>query len=485
MRVWRALLALAFGLAALAAPASATPQRRDCASAPLTPAECLHWVTTYDSGPGAGNASTAERPVAMTTSTELVFVAGMTASATATTVTPSLAAYDRSTGAERWRVDLTRGNTLRDGVQLADGGRSVLAATVTGSGEAGTATLSAYDAATGALRWTSDVAGTGVAYGDWIAGGLAVTPDGSTAILSVPEPIGDGWGIRTTSFDAATGDRGWSRSAPQCGPFASVAPGGVAVTSGPLDAQRVIVVGEIGGCSQGQDMVVFAYDLAGMPAWSARVNTGVYSRGWDAVVNASGDTVYVVGSSKGISSFTTFAGAHDVATGKRRWVQVLPDAPAHDQVRVTAADDTDGVVVGYMCAPTGLASDQGDACAVALGGTDGAIRWTRRLDAPGEVARTREATTVAVGANGVVYMGGSSPDDGTDDLAVTAFDERTGEPVGSLRYEAAPGDVPRFEFRERVEQLLADPATGELLIAGTTSHPTTGVGWAVLSATFP
>jgi DNA-binding beta-propeller fold protein YncE len=224
-------------------------------------------------------------------------------------------AYNAATGAARWFTRYNgraNGNDYANTVVVAPGGKSVY---VTGGSPGKTSSTDfatvAYNAATGAPRWSSRYNGTGN-FAD-SGGSLAITPDGRTLVVAGPSVgpggPGTGTGYATVAYNAATGAAAWTRRAlglPDAG-FLSTQT--LAVSP---DGSTVYVTGHTAVECCDYDYGTVAYAVAtGAQQRLSRYN-GPGNGDDEASVLAlspDGSTLYVTGLSAGVTSidFATIA----------------------------------------------------------------------------------------------------------------------------------------------------------------------------------
>ena len=206
-------------------------------------------------------------------------------------------AYDAATGATLWVKTYSSPGNFQDlAVFLAvspDG------STVFVTGTSGTATTRndyatvAYDAATGAQLWVTRYSSPGK--NDDSAGGLAVSPDGSTVFVTGDSPGGGtGDDYVTVAYNAATGAQQWltryngSGNGSDLAAWIAVSPTGGAV----------FVTGISAGSTTGNDYATVAYNAAtGAQQWVTRYSSPGNSNDWgiSVAVSPSGGTVFVTG----------------------------------------------------------------------------------------------------------------------------------------------------------------------------------------------
>ena len=293
------------------------------------------WTASYRSPAGANLASA----IAVSPDGSKVFVTGASAGGYATV------AYAAATGAMLWtaRYSGPAGGATPAAVAVSPDGSTVFVtgnAATTGSGLA-YATV-AYAAATGATLWTASY---GIAGGISVADSLAVSPDGSTVFVTgiASETSGvRGWA--TIAYAAATGAQLWV--ARYNGP---VDKGGVArsVAVSP-DGSTVVVTGSATQAS-GAGYATLAYAAAtGATRWTALYNgpfgAGPDTSAYSVAVSPDGSKVFITGASEASSTeaLTAYATvAYDAATGATLWVARY-NGPAEQSSAVQLVVSPDG-----------------------------------------------------------------------------------------------------------------------------------------------
>jgi outer membrane protein assembly factor BamB len=224
-------------------------------------------------------------------------------------------AYNAATGAQRWATRYNgpaNGNDYANSVVVAPGGKSVY---VTGGSPGKTSSTDfatvAYDATTGAQRWSSRYNGTGNFRDS--GGSLAITPDGHTLVVAGPSmgPRFAGTGYATVAYNAATGAAAWTRRALGFPSASFLSTQTLAVSP---DSSTVYVTGLTAGDCCDYDYGTVAYAIAtGTQQWLSSYN-GPGTRDFDDEASAlalspDGSTLYVTGRSAGVTSidFATIA----------------------------------------------------------------------------------------------------------------------------------------------------------------------------------
>lgn len=246
------------------------------------------WTQTFN-----GGLSNNDEPhaVAFSPTGDRIFVAGETWNTAS--LDALLRAYDTDTGTLAWSsmYDLGGNEAWTKLVVSPDGGRVLVA------GGSTTMLAASYDASTGAAAWTaSDPHATS---GRYATRRLSITPDGSTIVVA---------GQRTTgsaafALDAATGAPRWSTDLAAAGvatlAAAAISPDGLRLYLGATrfapapdydaDAQLVAL-------SVGDGLVLWTTELTGVNDTTAS----------DVGVSPDGSAVYLAGAEEGALSIATF-----------------------------------------------------------------------------------------------------------------------------------------------------------------------------------
>jgi outer membrane protein assembly factor BamB len=375
------------------------------------------------------------------------------------------AAYDTSSGATIWSREYDGPASNHDdarAIAISPDGSTVF---VTGESFSTVTSYDfatiAYDATTGATRWTKrwDVFGGSLD----TANALIVTPDG-TAMVATGSAFNDlannpsnDWA--TIAYDAATGSRLWSRR------YAGL-PGGndeaYAVTAA-SDGSQVFVTGVSDGKSDRPDCLTIAYDAAtGQALWVRRFDGP--SNGVDAGISiaATADAVVVGGvmtTSAFSSDFLTMA--YEPHTGVRLWMEHYNgNADSEDSAMAVAVSSTLVFTTGTSTPRSGIGTISGkDYLTVAYDITSGTTRWTRRYNGPAERADRPWAVSVAPDGQQVFVTGESF---GKTSLDVTTIAYRSSD-GGNLWRRRYDGPVGRHDAGMGV---AVDPNGSFLVVSG-------------------
>ena len=207
-------------------------------------------------------------------------------------------AYNAATGATRWTARSGRFATGSDGITVAvgpDGRRVFVAATSAGkvSGP-GPVFIFAYDAATGAREWVSQIAGASQLENSGRA--LAVSPDSSKLYVIATNDVGTSANSVTTAYAAATGTVRWSASFPTSPDMGINRASALAVNPDGKSVYATINTVHFG--STASRFTTISYSAAtGAQLWASS-DTQFGSLAMSAAVGPDGGTVFAAGSSE-------------------------------------------------------------------------------------------------------------------------------------------------------------------------------------------
>lgn len=332
------------------------------------------------------------------------YVIGATDSVLTTT------ALDASTGAIVWTShwdNLPNGTDGSKGIVVSPDGREVYVTgvTTTATRDLDYVTL-AYDAATGAERWSQTYTGP-KAGGQDAPFGIAVTPDGRTLAVT-------GWSDGTVEFDADYATVAYDLRkkgrllwvARYDGIGANKSDRAMAIAAGG-DAFYVTGDSWAGTTGSGYDYATVAYDSrTGTQRWEGRWSGGRGAFNSPDAVAVGNGVVVVTGQATAASADDgNDAGtvAYDAATGAQRWAALHGPARHDDYGRGLAVDGTTAYVVTSdipMVRYTSLTHLE----LVAYDLATGATRWQTRLDPAGPFDAL-SAAGVAVAGNDVAVTG--------------------------------------------------------------------------------
>ncbi|MFB9250212.1 S8 family serine peptidase [Sphaerisporangium melleum] len=364
-----------------------------------------------------------------------VFVTGTSAD-TATGTDALTLAYDAATGKQLWTGRYTGPGNRSDfgnGVSVAPDGKTVYVTGMAMVDEnlADYVTI-AYDAGSGATRWTSTYAGPGGDTDD--ARVVKVSPDGTKVFVtgqsSGPEGTGlADWG--TVAYDAATGERLWAvhRNGTANG---TDIPSAMVVAK---DGKAVFVTGSTENDGTQTDLTMVAYDTTtGAELWTDVYDGPAHGSDTphDVTLAPDGGRVYITGNTEGQgtgSDYTTIA--YDPATGRRAWVQRYNGKANNEDYAWKAAPTPDGTKIIVAGESTDDAATGSDYVTIAYDAASGEQVWLGRYD--GQVGGRDSARSLAVDAaggtgvrifvTGTSAAGGTLPDQVDMDAVTVAYFE--------------------------------------------------------------
>jgi hypothetical protein len=206
-------------------------------------------------------------------------------------------AYNALTGATEWTVRRGGFGQGSDGITVAvsaDGARVFVAETSDALGSSGGVFVFAYDAATGAREWVSHGAGASQLENSGRA--LAVSPDGRTVYVIATNDGGSNANAVTTAYDAATGAVRWSASFPNS-PVLSVNRAS-ALAVNPNGKSVYVTIDTVSHSRAPSRFTMISYSAANGARLWASSDTEFGSLASSAAVSADGSTVFAAGSSQ-------------------------------------------------------------------------------------------------------------------------------------------------------------------------------------------
>jgi hypothetical protein len=312
------------------------------------------WARRYN-GPAGGDDSAST--VAVRPDGATVYVTGFSKGAPGWDY--ATIAYNAATGARRWASRAAANREDRaSSLAVSPGGATVfVTGTSRGASSLDYATI-AYNAATGAPRWTRRY--NGRANGEDSARSVAVGPGGATVFVTgFSRGATSGTDYATVAYNAATGARRWvSRyNGPKNGDDFAVS---VAVGPG---GRSMFVTGSSPGRGTGFDYATIAYNAAtGAPRWTRRYNGpggDAADLGGSVKVSPGGTAVFVTGTSFTSASesdpFSDYATlGYNAVTGTPLWVSLYTGPAGQSQARGLAVspDGTKVFVTGYTAGGT-------------------------------------------------------------------------------------------------------------------------------------
>ena len=445
-RVWIALIGgCVFVLLAMLTLATAHTVGGPCA-----PVEnCEKWsVTVQGPTPPAGQRPD-EFPSGIAVSGTTLFVGVKAvdfnvADPYSSTASWTVAAYDLTTGVERWRVFRRSRvyDSLHDIGVSPDGGTVVATggaydAFPVGASDSRIVTV-AYDSTTGAERWsrTWDNSPTGVDNGNVVL----FSPDGGTVYIGGVTSADNGeLDYVTIAYDASRGVQKWVSIYRGLGAGGTNAPFDLAVS---VDGNRVFVTGESAGQREYElDYATVAYDAStGSELWVSRSQPTFVDRACCLAVDQ--DHVYVTGDSYAGPSggdYQALTLALRVSDGSVAWQQRL-GGPGYNGGRAIAVGGG-RVIVTTQSPSTG--PDEGLTALIAAYDADtGQQLWVASL---AESLRSQLANDVAVGSDGHVYLIASSrpnlPNTALDDQELVAYNLADGSTTWSVHLDSGTANA--------------------------------------------
>jgi hypothetical protein len=287
------------------------------------------WVERYD---GTGHFYDEPLAIAVSPDGSAVFETGLSYGVAG--LESATVGYDARTGSRLWvrRIHGAGGGSAAGRALGVSPDGSAVFVTGTRKGPAGDfdyATV-AYEASTGAKLWARRYDGppTGDADADTPTS-LGVSPDGSAVAVT-----GTSYGstgrvnYATVAYDASTGAERWTHRYDGPANDAHVHP---ALAVSP-DGSAVFVTGTRVG-STGRDYVTLAYDLAtGAKRWARRYDgpTNADDVAAAVAVSRDGATVVATGTSAALTGSDYATVAYDASTGSRLWARRHDGPPSGD-----------------------------------------------------------------------------------------------------------------------------------------------------------
>ena len=378
-------------------------------------------------------------------------------------------------GAERWarRYDgaASSFDSGRDVEVTPDGSTVVVTGETFGSefGDLDFVTV-AYDAVTGARRWFKLYDGSG--HADDQPSDLAITPDGSTAVVT-----GYSWGATsgndfgTVAYDTATGAVQWKKR------YIGEEGGGccsdtsVALAVSP-NGSKVFVTGHTTGPTSTEDYATVAYRAStGAQLWAKGYNGTGSAEDFATEIGVTPDdsTVFVSGQSDGSNGTNDYATvAYDAATGSRRWVNRYNGPSDGDDAARDLGVSPDGSTV--FVTGSSFGSARNDAATIAYDAVTGGRRWVTRIR-----TMTAEALAISEDGSNLTVTGYAQLDSGLSDYATVAYEPTTG---GRLWRSAYDGPASLSDHGIAVATV---PDGSAVFVTGTSEGSTTNADLATVA----
>ena len=155
-------------------------------------------------------------------------------------------------------------------------------------------------------------------------------------------------------------------------------------------------------------------------------------------VSPDGSTVFVTGSSLGLTSAKDYATlAYEASTGNRLWTMRYDGTAGRADQAVALGVSPDGSMVFVTGSSVGLTGGR-DFVTVAYDASTGTELWTKRYDGPGNGTDRPKALAVSPDGSQVFVTGrsiGSSTSLNTWDYATVAYDASAGTKLWAKRYD--------------------------------------------------
>ena len=345
-----------------------------------------------------------------------------------------------------WREFYTSGTPADESGALAEamspGSATVYVAGFTGytsqEGATGGATL-AYDAATGATRWTETTPSTSTDV--IVPQAVAVSPDGTTVFDSGYYQTRSAFGAVTIAYNAATGASVWMQR------HAGVdTPISVAVSP---DGSRLFVM------TEGGEILAYA-TATGKLLWGVSPSASYFATA--AALSPDGSKVFITGNGQ--------TAAYDAGTGALLWSQQYGSASAGAPLvnGTSLAVSPDGSTV-YVAGTSNHVTHGG---IVAYASTSGTIEWATVVPRIFGGSATAKVPAVAVAPGGATLFvtGGGRDSRGNSDLVTQARAASTGTALWSRHYESK---VPESDTGPG--NIAVSPNGSAVFVTGTISTP--------------
>lgn len=251
-------------------------------------------------------------------------------------------------------------------------------------------------------------------------------------------------------------------------------PSSVAVSP---DGKTMFVTGSSEGVSSQDDYATVAYrTTTGARLWVKRYGkSGRLGSGANAVtVSPGGGMVFVTGLGGGPADRGDYATvAYRAATGAQLWVRRYNGpANAYDEATSVAASPTGGTVF-VAGRSTGTTTAQ-DYATVAYRATTGAQLWVRRYNGPANSIDSAESVTVSPDGAQVFVTGTSSQHAAQDSFTTIAYGSATGGRLWASSYQGPSGE-------SVANSVAVSPSGKKVFVAGSSDGGTTGDDFATLA----
>jgi DNA-binding beta-propeller fold protein YncE len=370
-------------------------------------------------------------------------------------------------GTTRWNADYRAGtDAYASAVALTPDGTTAVVTGATSFGSDSRFATLAYDTRTGEVLWESLSPGGGDGWG--VGSDVVVSPDGRSAYVTGSQrcegcPVPDGDAYLTIAYDTASGARKWLEWHPAGGG----GPGGVTVSP---DGDRVYVAGNRAG---GERRTLISYDArSGERRWVVH-RDGALAPGDSMAVSPDGRSIYWAGSDlppEGPTACSFVASGMRVTAvaagdGSERWTAMSRVADGYLCGRATSlalsADGSHLVVAGY-----GGERSRFSGGLASLDPADGTVLWETRED---DVQVLDGDTVVDVvldpGGSRAYLLGGGCLDDrcARAPFVAAAYDTANGQRDWLSTYDGGGTGYPA--------DLEVSPDGGSLFATGQMSLP--------------
>jgi DNA-binding beta-propeller fold protein YncE len=377
-------------------------------------------------------------------------------------------------GAQQWVARLGSASaTDHDAEAVSPDGKTVFVSGETTKTSPGGNTTVAYNATTGATRWSKHTTAINNAGEDVF---VAVSPTGKTIFVTGTRVDSkSNFDFATVAYNAVTGAQLWVKDFNGPAKPSDDSATGIAVSPG---GSTVFVTGYSNGKgTSGFDYATVAYNAkSGAQVWAKRyAGPGTGANGGDSpsavAVGSTGKTVFVTGISAHADAFGDYATvAYDATTGATRWVKryhILVGGSGASGL--TVSPDAKTVFV------TG--ESNGNYATLAYNAATGGQEWVKRYVG---VAGTSAATAIAVNSAGtlVFVTGDSSAPDGlsTPQYATVAYHAKTGAQAWVKRYTGLKGSTGNIPF-----SIAVNPVRGTVYVTGESTGSTLGYDYATVA----
>jgi hypothetical protein len=327
----------------------------------------------------------------------------------------------------------------------------------------------AYNASTGAVRWTKRYNGPGFSSDQAYA--VAVSPDGSRVFVTGSSYSTTSLDYATVAYDASSGATLWTKRYNGPGNTSDEA---YALGVSPNGA-KVFVTGYSYG-SGTQDYATVAYGASsGSELWVKRYNGANYEDTATTLdVSPDGTTVFVSGRSYGPSTGFDYATvAYGTGTGVQRWVKRYNDPiNSDDQARSigVSPDSSTVFVTGFSNqSTTGY-----DYTTIAYDTSTGAKLWSKLYNGPGTYTDQANALAVSPDGSSVVVTGQDYSSTTGWDYGTVAYNASTGARLWAKRYVGAAST-------DEAKDVAISPDSSTVIVTGYSYGSTTTNDYATVA----